>query len=452
MWLLGLLLAASLSEVLSRGEHTRKFVAHSRGTGRGRYGYRQQVDFKYNTTIMDIDEGIQYGYIQPYIHEWKSFWVGQDETFEMSPFQFWFKCIDNEVRGWFFFEDVRKPNHTKEAEIQDFDHVRGHVRILADGEPLKLFRLWHGGGDFFFDIPSGTPSDHMVKIEMKGFRHFTRFKVSNCVKKKPVATSTKSIMHIHLREYTSSTFNPMIIDGIANHMAYHRCALKLDKYEVVIQQEHLGSYLQHPKIAYAVREGWITFLVRNPIIPSPVHEANSPSNCYYQSYTQNMAILQHWKENVRIFFWDSDEYLALSPSLQPAELVRLLRGGPSIGFDRKMAFCNSCDKSKEEIETMSLSQSEVMISSRPLAHPKLVVDPNKVGCYIVHWAGCGAQTRILPLEKAYILHFENLYQRRWKKEFRLKMGNETVFQPSTIQKMCDPTLYDWSGPLPSFFD
>lgn len=409
------------------------------------------VTYDYADSVMDIDDKIQYGYILPYINEWEQFWGEKNKTYMLSPFQFWFKCYENEVRGYFFFEDLRVQNHGKEADISDFGHVGRNVKLTADGVPVKIFRMWHGGGDFFFDIPPGTPRDHNIDIEMKGFKHYTRFKVSNCEKKKPVSPVTKYVMHIHLRDFSKiSSFRPGVIDGVANHMAYHRCAFKLDKYEVVIQKEHLNAYLQNEKIAHAVKQGWITFLIRNPVIPTPLHDKSGPSNCYYQAYVQNMAILQHWQENVKMYFWDSDEYVATHPDLKPTELMQMVESGTAVGFMRKMIFCTGCDKDKPEVATMSITKTELALNSHVLMHPKLVVDPNRVGCYIVHWAGCGDETKELPIEKAYILHFEDLYHRRWDINHRKHLGNETVFQPTAIQKTCDPTLYDWKGPLPSF--
>ena len=409
------------------------------------------ITYDYSSSVVDIDNGIQYGYILPYIDEWDSFWKPKNGTFELSPFQFWFKCIENEVRGYFFLEDLRVQNHAKEATIFDHGHLGTKVKLTADGIPIKLFRIWHGGGDFFFDIPPNTPSDHVIDIEMKGFRHYTRFKVANCAKKKPRTEETKYIMHIHLRDFSKpSEFRPAIIDGVANHMAYHRCALNLHKYEVVIQREHLNVYLQNEKIAHAVQQGWITFVIRNPINPAPLHERNSPSNCYYQAYTQNMALLHHWQENVKIYFWDSDEYMATDPDMTPRQFMHLVENGTAVGFKRRMVFCSSCDTKHSEALTMSLTKSELSVHSHVLRDPKLVVDPNRVGCYIVHWAGCGDKSENVPLDKAYILHFENFYYRRWDMTKRQRFGNETIFKPASMQKICDPTLYNWKNPLPSF--
>lgn len=413
-------------------------------------GQKSQADSTIVTdVVMDIDEGIQYGYIMPFVDEWTDFW-GNNSTFTLTPFQFWFKCIGNEVRGYFFSEDPRPVLHGKEAVVKNYPHLNKHIKLSADGVPIKSLTVWSSGGDFYFDIPPGTPSDHVIDIKMKGFKHYTRFKVSNCVKEKPVSAQRKYIMHIHLRDFSNLTaFRPSVIEGVANHMAYHRCALKLDKYEVAIQREHLKFYLQNKKIAHAVKEGWITFLIRNPVIPSPMQEKHGPSNCYYQAYVQNMAILQHWKENVKIYFWDSDEYMTITPGTTPEDVMQLVESGSAVGFKRRMAFCNSCDQKQSEMKTLSLSQSDLSLGFRQLRDPKLVVDPNRVGCLIVHWAGCGDKTVTLDLEKAYILHFEDLYQRRWTMKNRLKQP-ETALQPSLMQKTCDPTLYDWKGKLPSF--
>lgn len=399
--------------------------------------------------VTDIDHNIQYGLILPYAEEWNAFF-SNSTTHELSPFQFWFKCIGNNVRGYLFIEKLGKVTHGKEAVMVDRAHLLKYFKILADGQPIKLFRVWHGGGDFFFDLPEGTPSNHKVDIQVVGFRHYTRFRVSNCVKKPAVSAETKYLMHIHLRDYSvKHEYQKSIIDGIAYHMAYHRCALNLDKYEVVIQEEHLQQYLANSRIAHAVKQGWIRFIIRNPVIPAPLMQVGSSSNCYYQAHTENMALLRHWQENVRMFFWDSDEFLATAPDVTPKELTSLVLSKPSVGFKRRMIFCDDCDSDKSEIMSMSLTKSRLVTNTIVLAHPKLNVDPNQVGCFIVHWSGCGFEAVNLPLDRVYITHFENLHQKRWSRN-RRKKYNETLFVPSAIQKTCDPVNYDWSGPLPSF--
>ncbi len=77
------------------------------------------------------------------------------------------------------------------------------------------------------------------------------------------------------------------------------------------------------------------------------------------------------------------------------------------------------------------------------------------GCFIVHWAGCGDQTHNLPIKQVHILHFENMYGERWRTgpgEWiqTNEQGNNSDVIPSKMMQTCDPSLYDWKSPLPSF--
>ncbi len=80
----------------------------------------------------------------------------------------------------------------------------------------------------------------------------------------------------------------------------------------------------------------------------------------------------------------------------------------------------------------------------------LCLDPNRVGCFIVHWAGCGDETRNVPIEKAHILHFENLYTPRWSEEARGAHGHEVNVTVGKMNTLCDPGVFDWKSMTPSF--
>lgn len=50
-------------------------------------------------TIMDIDQDIQFGQIPTYTDEWNTFWNRSGEVYPVSPFMFWFRCYERQVRG-----------------------------------------------------------------------------------------------------------------------------------------------------------------------------------------------------------------------------------------------------------------------------------------------------------------------------------------------------------------
>lgn len=182
------------------------------------------------------------------------------------------------------------------------------------------------------------------------------------------------------------------------------------------------------------------------------------------AYVENLALLRHWKENVRIFFYDSDEYLIFRDHFTPNQMLTNIDGTigltsdmavaldprnadvasqvHALGVDRFMAFCVDCPRDKPELRYLSLTTYKFSIYEPKLMHPKLVVNPNKVGCYIVHWAGCGAETKMVPISDAYIIHFENIYTPRWnltRNELLLK----PAFNITKSASICDPGKFDW---------
>jgi hypothetical protein len=266
-------------------------------------------------------------------------------------------------------------------------------------------------------------------------------------------------MHIHLREYLNATnFNRRIIEGVLRHMTYHRCALLLDSYEIVIQKEQVPIFLENPRIAMAVRKGWLNILTRNPVVPGGM-TTHDPSNCYWQAYTENLALLRHWGEHARIYFWDSDEYVVFPDSpvdiaggnevgYTPQEYFQMVNSENALGIERYMSFCIDCPRDRPELRHFSFTNSRYAVIQPKLMHPKLAVNPNKVGCYIVHWAGCGAPTKVLSEKKIYILHFENIYLARWRKS-KEELLAEQLFNNTKVNTVCDPSKFDFRSPLPS---
>jgi hypothetical protein len=283
------------------------------------------------------------------------------------------RCVDREVRGYLFSEDLKTLYHGKEAEMPNAALVRDFLVMKADGNLVSL-RSGHGGVDLFFNISQSVNEEHLVDVTFNGVKHYTRFPVSMCQKTKTPTVQTKYIMHIHLKDHLEPLdINHRTIEGIANHAIYHRCALKLARYEVVIQREQLSLFLANHKIMYLVSDGYLHFLLRNPFVPSPLHMPNQASNCYYQAYTQNLAILQHWKENTKIYFWDSDEYMNFDGDLTAQGFMDLVEAHSALGFDRYMTFCKSCTPGKPEVKHLSFTHSKYIHISKPLDHPKLVV-------------------------------------------------------------------------------
>ena len=347
------------------------------------------IDGKHTYT-KQMDEGIHYSQIVPFGDEWlRTF--GQTEYKEApAPVNFWLKCVDKELRGYFHVEDLRKrPGHGKEADMPIAYKFRDNVKLyfgasVNDANGLKQvpYGIWMGGGDFKVDI-SGIPSNGTAHIFINDWMHYTLFPLSDCTKLKPQGPETKYVMNLYTRYFDNPhSLNKKAADGIAKHYLYHRCALRLSHYEINVQKEQVQYFMKHPVLAEAARAGFITFIIKNSAIPGPIRGAGGPhggSNCYWQQVSQNLGILRRWKQNVRIYLWDGDEYMMYHPSFTKEDFNRYVTTYPILAFERYMGFCFDCPKDEGgELNYLNFNERNYKKSWR-LNDPKLLVDPSHAG-------------------------------------------------------------------------
>ena len=281
--------------------------------------------------------------------------------------------------------------------------------MFADGKPIN-YKTWHGGSDFVIDVKHKQPHS-VVTFTVEGWMHYVVFPIAKCVRSVPQPTDPIYIMNVHTWDHPKGKkVNKFLPSGIAHHLIYHRCALNISKYELVIQPEHLSRYMKHPDLVKFARQGWLTFVIKSYNPPRIYMDKN---NCYWQGVYENLALLQYWKTNVRLMFWNSDEYVSINPKYSYEQFREEHLKYSIVAFDRWMAFCKNCDSSQPELPTLSFTNTHYKITEK-LQHPKLIVNPDKAGCYLMHWSGCGDPTVTLKNETAFIVHFENLYDARWK--------------------------------------
>jgi hypothetical protein len=250
-------------------------------------------------------------------------------------------------------------------------------------------------------------------------------------------------MNLYTRYFDNPhRLNKKTVEGIINHFLYHRCALGLSHYELNIQKEQIPYFMQNPIIAEAARAGWITFIIKNAAIPPPIRNSGQyGSNCYWQQISQNLGILRYWKQNVRIYMWDGDEYMIYASNLTKSKFQEVVDAHPVLAFNRYMAFCLDCGNTGHEGELKYLSFSDkIYKKSEPLAHPKLLVHPDKSGCFIIHWSGCGDPTHHLDESIAFVAHFENMFQMRFRKSQEVLSKGESLNELYPVMKHCDPIV------------
>lgn len=155
-------------------------------------------------------------------------------------------------------------------------HLLNKLQFLVDGKKVNSVKHWHGGSMIYFDIPQANNASY-IQFHVKGFKHYCTKSTDPSLEPPapppPAAVSSniKYIMHVHLRYWNyPEGFERSILDGIANHLLYHRCALNLFNYEIVIQREQIPFFLAHAKIHFAIEQGWLTLIIRQDNIPSPI--------------------------------------------------------------------------------------------------------------------------------------------------------------------------------------
>lgn len=396
-----------------------------------------------------MDEHMHYSQILPFGDEWKRA-LGKTEYGDSpAPVNFWLKCIDKELRGYFHIEDTRKrPSHGKEGDMPIAYKFHEHVKMYADDKRID-YGIWMGGGEFKVDL-SHKANNATVNIYIEDWMHYIPFSLQDCTKFRPESKlpETKYVMNMYTRYFDNPhKLDTRAIDAIAKHYLYHRCALGLSNYEINLQKEQIPYFMKNPVIAEGARSGLITFILKNPYIPTPIRNAGrGGSDCYWQQISQNLALLRRWKQNVRLYLWDGDEYMTYSPLFTKQEFNALVQEHPVLAFDRYMAFCEDCPKDPEgELKYLSFTDRKYKKSDK-LQHPKLLVDPTQAGCFMIHWSGCGSTTskpawthhpRAYHVNDtlAFVSHFENMYFVRFEKDISKNIDLNVEYP---MMKYCDP--------------
>lgn len=71
-------------------------------------------------------------------------------------------------------------------------------------------------------------------------------------------------------------------------MMYHRCALNITRYEIIVQDDHIDQFLANKHLMQFAREGWLVFLVKG-YQPARINY----SNCYWQGeYCFNFIVIR----------------------------------------------------------------------------------------------------------------------------------------------------------------
>ena len=238
-----------------------------------------------------------------------------------SPVHFYFRCVDGVARIYFTIEDLnQRPinNQPMGSELKvGLDIFQDRIKLKIDGKETK-YNVWHGGADVQVDV-SNKPRRSYLRVQVNDWAQYTAFPMNRCERSgwnlRQVARHMSSLRHrypsnetvrsalhnanwafpngtlwidplllqrymlpdssvyasneivVHLHTFDmfithEQLQNEYLIEGIAKHMIYHRCALNVSRYEVVIQHDHLEQYMANKHLAQFVKEGWLVFLIK----------------------------------------------------------------------------------------------------------------------------------------------------------------------------------------------
>jgi len=253
-----------------------------------------------------------------------------------------------------------------------------------------------------------------ITISIKGFTKYIKIPLNICNNNnnKLIEKSTVSpryIMSIWTYDYNSINDIKLSIDGLVKHFHSHSCILNIEKYEVLVQSSYIKYYMENSIINKAVSLNQITFIIKNSHF-TQYNQSYYKNECKYYSVYMNLQILQYWNFNVRLFFWDTDEYINVSPFLLQ-ELNRNIKTYSIVSFQRKSVICLDCNASYPDYKFSFNKHNYGLNEKHNLA--KVSLNPNEAGLMLIHFALNNNGTRIrLDSRIAYIVHFENYYNRR----------------------------------------
>ena len=461
--------------------------------------------------VRPVDEGLVYGAIHAYKEEWNRTFRpyethihGVRDLDTPSPFHFFFRCVDGVARMYFTVEDLhaRPINNQPQGSEVKMPLVLFKERIKLHVDRVQTeYNLWHGGADVQVDV-SDKPRRSYLRVQINDWAQYTAFPLSRCVRGRgarqrqgrqslfsgsfifngsetvrstlhlpsdgpwvrPLAVQQATpphsphyahneiIVHVHTFDQFIGTPQPQntyLIEGLAKHMVYHRCALNVTRYEVVIQDDHLDQYMANKHLAQFAREGWLVFLIKGHR-PARLYY----SNCNWQGLYENMALLRYWKTRRHVMFWNADEYLVYNQSFTTQSFRAHMVRHAANGFRRYVSFCakGQCPEGVPEVSMFSLTKKTYDVGEK-LRDLKLILNPDFVGCMIMHWAGCGTglgeesklvyrsvdQVHMIKNTTAYIAHFENFFHPRWSRTNYAQMWQFAKLD-RTIDKVAFPVV------------
>ena len=412
------------------------------------------------------EDGIRYNQITPFQWEWSNDFNSTEFSKTLAPVHFWMKCVDRRLKVFFFIINPIRSYHD--------GNIGTSITSIFKDKKIKIFIYFNesysrninyfvqgvGGGNFEISLNEFS-SDSIVNIHISDWSQFARFHVSDCLPPKR-QQSLKYVVTAFTKFFYPepvTNYNMKYIEGVANQLKYHRCALPLHRYEIIIQKNLVEHFLKNSYIAEAASNGLVNFIIQESFIPIYYHlpkatYPNTKDNYFLQHIELNVAVLRHWSQSIRMFMLDPDEYLIFHRSFTLNQLNNYVNKYSTIFIKRSMTVCLSClqnNKKEPEINTFSFTDNNY-VNWQYTTLDKLLVNPNTCGNLVVHWMEGGSQpTHYMDRNILFISHFEQLFRHRWKDikiSDLIKKPSITKNTSFPVLKYCDPAYIKSYGDAP----
>lgn len=202
--------------------------------------------------------------------------------------------------------------------------------------------------------------------------------------------------------HTSRSYATALSSAIVRHALFHRCALDITRYEVVVNEEIIQSMVSGSALKALVDEGFIVFKTK----PTQLSHTRG-HRLYWQVVYYNLALLSHWGKRAWIFFFDQDEFL----SIQDAALIDL--GNAMAGnydvlqFDRLAVKCTTCPAVHVGGEVDSSFEENSWAIMHEESETKVAVRTDMGGLIAVHSAA--GKCYYSNAHDMVLLHFRHFY-------------------------------------------
>ena len=407
--------------------------------------------------VKSADEGLHFSTITATLDEWNKTFHGKPidsrTLARTQPLLIWMRCIDDELRGYFTFEQPDPHpdcGHTSVEMSVNANIMKDSVKLLVDGQ--RIYYMSDVVGQAFTTSVSAVTTSHVV-ISIEGWLRYASFPMSECQQssdfESPIKIGQPRDPKLVIVVTTPDTFNisqkSLFTRMVSNHILYNRCALGIQGYEVIEQHDHIDKYLQNPHLRHYLDMGWLTLFTK-PSQPSRRMLAKDYSR---QSLYENLAILRHWKKDVYIMNLDPDEYLLYPTDIftNSSSFRDMIFSHGNLVIDRWNTYCISgcthdhVDGAVSFTAPRSYGKEKELTLTR---YPKLVYDVERnSGSFVHHMTMQTGDNFHLPNTTALILHLQNLFNFRVQTNFT---ENPDMLDPVDLDhpllKTCNPAHPD----------